>query len=342
MNISTIGIDIGKNWFHLVGRNRAGRTVARHKFTRTQLHQFLVNTPSCVIGMEACSGSQNLARKFQSFGHEVRLIAPKFIKAYLKNQKNDFNDAEAIAEATTRPSMRFVAIKSSDQLDLQALHRIRHRWVAERTATINQLRGFLIEYGIPVRQGRSAFEHELPRILDDASNGISVRMRGILSQLREHWRTIEQRLAQCTGEIETLAKDSEDCQRLTRVPGIGPLGATALVAAIGNGSNFANGRQLAAWLGLVPRQWSTGGKTKLLGIGKHGNSYIRTLFIHGARSCVRNLKRQRHAFGTWLTRLEARANKNVVAVALANKIARIAWAVLIRREDYRLASVSSI
>lgn len=302
---------------------------------RGQLAQFIANLPQCLIGMEACPGSQHLARAFQRSGHDVRLIAPKFIKPYLKSQKNDFNDAEAIAEAVSRPTMRFVAVKSNEQIDLQAVHRIRERLIGERTAVINQIRAFLIEYGLPVKEGRASLRRDLPDILEDAENGLSPRMRQLIAALREHWHALEGQIAQHTREIELVAKRNDDCRRLVTVPGVGPLGATALIAAVGNGAMFAKGRELAAWLGLVPRQYSTGGKPKLLGISKRGNRYVRMLFIHGARSCLKHLNRDNHELGLWMTQLEQRAHKNVVAVALANKIARIAWAVLARQEVYR-------
>jgi transposase len=285
--------------------------------------------------MEACPGSLHLARAFQRGGHDVRLIAPKFVKPYVKSQKNDFNDAEAIAEAVSRPTMRFVSVKSNEQLDLQAVHRIRERLVNERTAVINQIRGFLIEYGLPVKVGRASLRRDLPGILENAENGLSPRMRQLIVALREHWHALEEQIAQHTHDIELVAKRNDDCRRLVTVPGIGPLGATALIAAVGNGAMFNKGRELAAWLGLVPRQQSTGGKPTLLGISKRGNRYLRMLIIHGARSCLRHLNRENHELGLWMTQLERRSHKNVVAVALANKIARIAWAVLARQEVYR-------
>jgi len=297
--------------------------------------QFIANLPRCLIGMEACPGSQHFARAFQSHGHDVRLIAPKFIKPYIKGQKNDFNDAAAIAEAVTRPTMRFVLPKSNDQLDLQAIHRVRDRMVGERTAVINQIRGFLIEYGLPVKEGRAALRRNLASVLEDAGNGLSGKMRQLIARLREHWQQLELQIDQCMEEIDLIVSRNDDCRRLVSIPGIGSLGATALVAAVGNATTFRKGRELAAWLGLVPRQWSTGGKPTLLGIGKRGNSYVRRLFIHGARSVLQHLKRGNHQLGSWMTQLQKRAHKNVVIVAIANKMARIAWAVLVRQETYR-------
>jgi transposase len=340
MEIKIVGIDLGKTSFHLVACNQAGRPVTRHRFNRRQLTQFIAKLPQCLIGMEACPGSQHFARAFQQNGHDVRLIAPQFIKPYLKGQKNDFNDAEAIAEAVGRPTMRFVAVKTNEQLDLQAVHRIRTRLVGERTALINQMRGFMIEYGLAVKEGRAALRRAIPGILADTDNGLSPRMRQLIAQQCEHWNALEVKILEVTREIEAVAKGHEDCRRLLTVPGIGPLVATALVAAVGNGAMFSKGRELAAWLGLVPRQHSTGGKPTLLGISKRGNRYVRILLIHGARSCLQHLKRQQHQIGSWMTQLEQRAHKNKVAVALANKMARIAWAILARGEVYRSGAVA--
>lgn len=341
MEIKTVGIDIGKTWFHLVACNRAGSPVVRHKLNRGKLSLFIANLPPCLIGMEACPGSQHLARTFQKHGHDVRLIAPKFIKPYLKGQKNDYNDAAAIAEAVTRPTMRFVPAKSNDQLDMQAVHRARDRLIGERTAVINQIRGFMLEYGLAVREGREALSRELPEILGNDGNGLSGRMRQLLAELRAHWSALDTQIAQYTREIELAARRSDDCQRLITIPGVGPLGATALIAAVGNGGMFSKGRELSAWLGLIPRQHSTGGKSKLLGIGKRGNSYLRRLLIHGARSLLMHLHRKDHELGAWMNKLQQRAHRNIAVVAVANKIARIAWAVLARREVYRPSAAAA-
>lgn len=335
MTITTVGIDIAKRWFHLIGCNEAGRPVLRKKVDRAHLLRTVANIPVCVIGMEACAGSQHLAREFQKLGHQVRLVNARFVKAYLKSGKNDFNDAEAIAEAVTRPTMRFVPYKTVEQLDIQAVHRVRDRLIAERTAAINQIRAFLMECGVCVSQGRVAIRDALPAILEDAGNELSGRMRELLARMRQHWIGLEDEIGALTGQIEAISRTDEDCQRLETVPGIGSIGATAIVAAVGNASAFARGRDLAAWLGLVPRQYSSGGKSNLLGIRKRGNGYIRKVLIHGARSLVNNLRRERHAMGTWITGLEKRVHRNVLVVALANKLARIAWAILARKQDYR-------
>lgn len=341
--VATYGIDIGKNLFHVAGTDRAGRVTVRKKLRRDALLQFFANAPAATVAMEACPGSQWLARKLAAFGHKVRIVPAQFVKPYVKSNKNDAIDAEAIAEAATRPHMRFVAIKRCDQIDVQALHRARDAMVYQRTALISQMRAFLIEYGLTCRAGPGAFKVDLANALADAENDLTPSMRCLLAGLREHLAELESRIAAFGTEIEALADRDDAARRLMTVPGIGPLAATALVAAIGDGRQFRRGRDLSAWLGLVPAQYSTGGRPTLLGISKRGNSYVRRLLIHGARSCVMHTDRSRHRWGDWLDSLAQRVHVNKVAVALANKIARIAWAVLVkpgalyRREDPRFA-----
>jgi transposase len=278
--------------------------------------------------MEACPGSQWLARKIQALGHEVRIAPAQFVKPYVKSNKNDMIDAAAIAEAIVRPTMRFVAIKRVDQVDLQALHRTRDLMVATRTRLICQMRSFCLEYGIAIRQGAGVFRLDLPRILANEANDLTPAMRQLLGEVFADFERIEARIAELNRKIDAIANRDEVARRLMTVPGIGPLGATALVAAAGDGKQFRKARDLAAWLGLVPRQYSTGGKPTLLGISKRGNSYVRRLLIHGARSCVMHLDRTRDRLGAWLDQLQSRMHPNKVAVALANKIARIAWVIL--------------
>jgi transposase len=335
MHIATLGIDIGKTWFHVVGLDPAGKPVLRVKLNRQKLMRFMGTCERCLIGMEACAGSQFLARQFLGFGHDVKLIAPRFVKAYLKSNKNDFNDAAAIAEAVQRPTMRFVAVRSIEQVDVQAIHRVRDQLISQRTAVINQIRAFLLEYGLAVAVGRSKLLKQLPTILEDAENAVSHVMRALLSQLRNRLQRIQEEIDEITAQIEQIASQDAQAQMLRTIPGVGPLVATALVAAVGNGAHFGRARDLAAWIGLVPRQYSTGGRAKLLGISKRGNSYLRRLLNHGARSVIQNVDRREHRFGSWLTQLEQRAHGNVVAVSLANKLTRIAWAVLRRAEPYR-------
>jgi transposase len=336
MDIRAIGIDLGKSIFHLVAVDARGHVLERKKLSRMKLLQYTGTLRSCLIGMEAGAGAHHLGRRLLAQGHDVRLMPAQYVRPYVKSSnKNDTVDAEGIVEAVQRPTMRVVPVKTSEQLDLQALHRVRDRRVARRTSVINQLRAFLLERAIPVRQGRRYLEQQLPGILEDADNDLSAQMRTLLQGLRDEWKTLEADIARVEEEIERLARHNDACQRLTEIPGVGPLVATALVAAVGNATAFAKGRDLAAWLGLVPRQYSTGARTRLLGISKRGNPYVRRLLIHGARSVLISPRRERHGFDRWLAALEGRAHHNVVVVALANKLARIAWAVLTRQERYR-------
>jgi len=324
------GVDIGKNIFHIVGVNAAGAPIQRVRCRRETLIQFFQRAAPAIVGMEACPGSQWLARKIQSCGHTVKIVPAQFVKPYLKSNKNDTLDAEAIAEAVTRPTMRFVEVKAVEQIDTQALHRARDQMVMHRTRLISQMRAFCLEYGVAIRQGAGVFKLDLPRVLGDESNDLSPAIRRLLADLFEDLHRLEGRIAQVTREIEALVSQDEVARRLMTIPGIGPLGASALIAAVGQGRQFKKARDLGAWLGLVPRQYSTGGKPTLLGISKRGNGYVRRLLIHGARSCVMHLDRNRTRLGAWIDQLEGRMHANKVVVALANKIARIAWVVLNR------------
>lgn len=334
MRVHVCGIDLGKNVFHLIGLDASGQIALKKRFTRKQLLLHTAKLESCLIGMEACGGAHFLARALVAQGHEVRLMPAQYVKPYVKTNKNDYVDAEAIAEAVQKPTMRFVPIKNDSQLDVQALHRVRDRWVGRRTAVINQIRAFLLERGITVSRGPAHLEREIPSILEDAENLLSPRMRLLLAELIEEWRKLDAQIHEVSREIAQAAQREQSSRLLLTIPGIGPLAATALSAAIGNGNAFHKGRDLAAWLGLVPRQYSTGGKSKLLNISKRGDPYLRRLFIHGARAVIARQKREGHAFGGWLDRLETRAPRNVAIVALANKLARISWAVLTRGQPY--------
>jgi transposase len=334
MQIATIGIDIGKSSFHVVGFDGRGEILLRRRCSRTQLIRDLAILPPCLIGMEACCGAHHLGRQLATFGHTVRLIPPQFVKPFVKSQKNDLLDAEAIGEAVQRPTMRFCPLKTTDQLDLQAVHRVRTRLVARRTAVINQLHGFLLERGVTFPAGRRALSDGFPQVLDNPASGLSPRMGRLLQQLRAEWRRLDEQIQEIDDEVATLAREDEACRRLTQVPGIGPLTATALVAAVGNGAAFTKGRDLAAWLGLVPRQHSTGGKASLRGITKRGHTYLRYLFVHGARAVCRHHRQRPHRLGRWIASLEARAHPNIVVVALANKLVRTAWVVLHREAPY--------
>ncbi len=335
MEIYTIGIDLGKTVFHMVGLNVRGEAVVRKKFSRTQLLRFTAKLRVELIGMEACGGAHFLGRALREQGHEVRLIPAQYVKPYVKTNKSDYIDAEAIAEAVGRPTMRFVPIKSDDQLDLQSLHRVRERWVVRRTAVINQIRGLLFERGITLRKGRCHLETALPDILEDADSKLSSAVRLLLVQLKMELAQLAMRLEEADALIQKTAQESEVCRRLDAIPGIGPVTATALLAAIGNGGAFRKGREFAAWVGLVPREHSTGGKQKLLGISKRGNGYLRRLFVQGARAVLQFREKQSPALRAWLAQLTSRTHYNVAGVALANKLARIAWAVLAKGEVYR-------
>lgn len=335
MEIYTIGIDLGKTVFHMVGLNVRGEAVVRKKFSRTQLLRFTAKLRVELIGMEACGGAHFLGRALREQGHEVRLIPAQYVKPYVKTNKSDYIDAEAIAEAVGRPTMRFVPIKSDDQLDLQSLHRVRERWVVRRTAVINQIRGLLFERGITLRKGRCHLETALPDILEDADSKLSSAVRLLLVQLKMELAQLAMRLEEADALIQKTAQESEVCRRLDAIPGIGPVTATALLAAIGNGGAFRKGREFAAWVGLVPREHSTGGKQKLLGISKRGNGYLRRLFVQGARAVLQFREKQSPGLRAWLAQLTSRTHYNVAGVALANKLARIAWAVLAKGEVYR-------
>ena len=333
--IATIGIDLGKNTFHLIGMDTRGRIVLRRKVSRGQLQPCLANLPVCLIGMEACSGAHHVGRQLAALGHDVRLLPAQYVKPFLKGHKNDFRDAEAIAEAVQRPTMRPVPLKSAEQLDLQALHRVRSRLVGQRTAVINQIRGFLLECGIAVRQGPAGLREVLPTILAQRTDVLSPRMRHLIEDLAGDWRGLDDRIDALTRDITVLARQDAGCCRLMGIPGVGVITASAMVAAVGTGAAFAKGRDFAAWLGLVPKQISTGDRTILGGLSKRGNRYLRTLFVGGAQALLQRPHHwSGHGFGRWLQAAGMRLHRNVLAAALANKLARIAWSVLSRDSAY--------
>ena len=340
MKITTVGIDLAKSVFQVHGVDERGKAVLRKQLKRAEVLKFFANLPPCLVGMEACGSAHYWARKLIEFGHDVRLMAPNFVKPYVKTNKNDRNDAEAICEAVGRPNMRFVPVKTAEQQALLALHRARSGWVKARTAQANQIRGLLSEFGIVLPQGIARLRSQLPDILEDGANGLPGLMRTLLSTLLAHLKALDQQILELEREIVAWHRRNADSRRLERIGGIGPLTASALVASIGDPKNFKNGRQAAAWIGVVPRQDSTGGKTKLLGISKHGDAYLRTLLIHGARSVLRHLEHRPDQTDSWLARLIARRNRNVAAVALANKNVRIAWALLAHQRDFEPDYVS--
>ncbi len=342
MEIRSVGIDLGKTSFHLVALGDKGKVLVKKKFTQKQLITFTANLQTCLIGMESCSGSHFLGRALREQGHDVKLIPAQFVKPFVKSHKNDFVDAEAIAEAVERENMRFVPIKTDDQLDLQSLHRVRERLMTRRTALINQIRGFLLERGIVFAKSPIRLREAMPEVLENIHENLTPRMRNMMAMLWSEWKDLELQIAEMNDEVERIASSDDACRRLRQIPGIGPLVATAIVASIGNGAAFSKGREFAAWLGLLPNQRSTGGKAKLGAISKRGNCYLRKILIHGARAVVLRCKRDRIAMGAWMTSLEIRAPRNILIVATAHKLARIAWAVLSTGQDYRAAVPAAV
>ena len=326
-----LGIDLGKNSCSIVGLDEAGSVVMRRRVRREGVVALVAKFPGCVVAMEACCGAHHLGRLLVAQGHEVRLMSPEYVRPYVKAQKNDDRDAEAIAEAATRPTMRFVPLKTEAQLDVQVLHRVRDRLVGQRTSLQNQIRSILLERGIVVAQGRRCLLDRLAAVSAAAGDsGLGERVRRLLDEMLDQWRALDDEFAE-------MARRDPAARRLATIPGIGVLNATALVAAIGDGHAFSRGRDLSAWLGLVPRQATTGGKAKLLGITKRGSKYLRKLIIQGARAALPTLAKTSTPLGAWLRGLLARTHGNTVVVALASKLARIAWA-LLRNETTFAAS----
>jgi transposase len=337
MEIATIGIDLSKNVFQIHGVDHRGKTALKKQLKREQMLPYFANFPNCLIGIEACGSAHYWARKLTALGHTVKLIAPQFVKPYVKTNKNDAADAEAICEAVSRPNMRFVPIKNGEQQAILAQHRARQGFVKARTAQANQIRGLLAEYGIVIPKGIVHIGKRLPEILEDGENELPGIFRQLIDRLGSNLKELDRQVKELEVQIQTWHRNSVDSKKLAQIPGIGPISASALVASIGDAKNFKDGRQLAAWLGLVPRQHSTGGKPTLLGISKRGDCYLRTLLIHGARSVVRVVEQQANHANQWLAGLMRRRNKNVAAVALANKNARIIWALLTQNREYSAA-----
>jgi transposase len=338
--VTVVGIDIGKNSFHVVGLDRRGSIVLRQKWSRRQVESRFANRSPCLIGMEACVGAHHLSRRLRALGHDARLMPAKYVRPYSKGQKNDFRDAEAIAEAVQRPTMKFVATKTVEQLDLQALHRVRERLVSQRTGIINQIRAFLLERGIAVRQGRLSLRAALPHLLAAPSEIVLPRMLHLIEDLVGDWRRLDERIRALSDEIETIARQDAGCARLMSVPGVGPIVSSAMVAAIGAGDAFTKGRDFAAWLGLVPKQISTGDRTILGKISKRGNRYLRVLFVQAAWVVlVKRKSRERLGLDRWLEAAKKRLHRNVLAIALANKLARIAWSVLAHGRNFESKTI---
>lgn len=328
-DLRIIGVDLGKNSCSVVGLDATGHVLLRRRMRREGVVAFAAKLPGCIVAMEACCGAHHLGRLLTAQGHEVRLMSPEYVRPYVKAQKNDDRDAEAIAEAATRPTMRFVALKTEAQLDVQVLHRVRDRLVGQRTSLMNQIRSILLERGMVVAQGRRRLLDALSGLAaEDGTGEFSPRIRRLLEDMLDQWRALDTRIAALDDEFAAMARSDPAARRLATIPGVGVLNATALVAAVGDGRTFSRGRDLAAWLGLVPRQATTGGKPKLLGITKRGSKYLRKLIIQGARAALPSLARTSTPIGAWLRGLLARAHVNRAVVALAAKLVRIAWALL--------------
>jgi len=338
--IKTIGIDLAKSSFQVHGVDEPGHIVMRKKMTRNHLVVFMANLPPCLVGMEACGGAHDWARKFRSMGHDVRLMSPQFVKPYVKSNKNDTVDAEAVCEAVQRPNMRFIPIKGIEQQDIQSLHRARSMAVSHRTAQVNQIRGLLMEYGVVIAKSVAALRKALPELLEDADNGLSPMFRELLFGLQDEFHKLDERITAYDLQIKQLSTQSDACLRLMTIPGVGPMVATALAAAVADAKVFKSGREMSAWLGLVPRQYSTGGKPRLLGISKRGDTYLRKMLIHGARSALRVAGKKQDRRSKWVVDVESRRGSNIAAVALANKIVRAAWVILSKGEEYKMVTVA--
>ena len=332
--VTRMGIDLGKNTFHLCAMDRAGHVVLEKRFTRRGLEKFLRAHEPCVVGMEACGGAHHWARLLRGLDYDARLMSAQFVKAYVKSNKNDWRDAEAICEAVGRPTMRYVPVKTVEQQSLQHLHRARALAVGQRTALANQMRGMLFEYGLVVAQGIGTLLRRVVELVEDADNGLPFAMRALLAGEREELVRLDERVKRFDARLDAFAREDEACRRLQTIPGVGPKVASALVAAAGDGREFGSGREFAAWLGLTPRQRSTGGRTMLGGISKRGDRYLRSLLIHGARAALRVAPRREDRRSRWAVSVHARRGANIAAVALANKTARTAWALLTREQSY--------
>jgi transposase len=331
-DVTLIGIDLGKHSFHVHGQDRQGKALLRKKFSRKQLIEFLANFHPCTVVMEACAGAHHMARQLAGFGHEPKLISPQFVRPFVKSNKNDFIDAEAICEAACRPSMRFVTPKTESQQCLSALHRVRESLVRERTKTSNQIHGFLLEFGISLPVGHAVIRR-LPSVL--AEQALPARLVALLNRLHGHFKYLDEQIADIEKELGRQLQDDDLGQRLMSIPGIGPITASVLAAEVGDGKQYRCGRDFAASIGLVPRQYSTGGKNNLLGISKRGDKNIRRLLVQCARAYMQRLERQADHMAQWVRSMLTRRHSNVVACALANKLARTAWAIAAHHTEFK-------
>jgi len=341
MQVTIVGLDLAKNTFHVVCFNERFKELRKRMLRRHQVLLFFANLPSCCIGMEACSSSHYWGRELSKLGHEVKLIPPQHVKAFLRGNKNDYNDARAIAEAATRPGISGVAVKTVEEQDMQALHRMRSQCLRDRTALVNSTRGLLSEYGIVVPKGIASLRKSIPELLEDADNGLSILFRRLLAQRYDQLKELDSHIKFYTNELERSVQQDDACQRLQTIPGFGPVVASAFRSAIGNGSAYSQGRDVAASLGLVPRQHSTGGKNILLGISKRGDQYIRSLLVHGARAVIIQAVRKKDRLSNWLNRIREERGLNKAVVAMANKMARMGWAILRHNSSYRVLSAAS-
>ncbi len=337
MNITTVGLDLAKNVFHIVGLDTHGHEQMKQRLSRGQVLKHFANRPACVIGMEACASSHYFAREFRKLGHEAKLIPPQYVKAYVRGQKNDTHDARAIAEAVRVPSMRFVTVKTVEQQDVQSLVRLREGAINARTAAANRMRGLLGEYGILTGKGINTLRRALPEVLEDASNGLTQVFRRLLNRERQHLRELDAHIDALTAELTALSKQDDRVVRLQTAPGYGPIVASVFASVMGDGAPYRRGRDASASIGLVPRQHSSGGKNVLLGISKRGDRYLRSLLIHGARAVVNAAQKKDDPLSRWINRLRETRGVNKATVALANKLARIGWAILRNGTTYRPA-----
>jgi transposase len=339
MKLKRVGVDLAKRVYQVHGVDEAEQVVVRKTLTRQQFRRFMAQVEPSLVGMEACGSSHYWARELAKMGHTVRLMAPQFVKPYVKRNKNDARDAEAICEALSRPTMRYVTVKSAEQQAMQSVHRVRQRVVKSRTALVNELHGLLGEFGIVIAPlGVASMRRALPRILEDAENGLPGVMRELVHGLYEELCRVSERMAHLDGQLKQHGQSDERVRRIQQVEGIGPVGASAAVAQVGDARQFLKGRDFASWLGIVPRQHASGGKERLGAISKRGDAYLRTLLIHGARAVVNASVGKTDRRSLWIAALVKRRNKNVATVALANKNARIVWAMLVRGENYRKAA----
>ncbi len=338
-NIKVLGIDLAKNVFQLHGNDEVERTVLTKRLSRKALSDFVANLKPCVIGMEACGGAHYWGRLFIQMGHEVRLVAPQYVKAFVRGNKTDSRDAQAIAECVTRPSMRLIAVKTSRQQEIASMHRIRERLVRNRTSLSNEMRGILNEFGHAIPTGMKKLEEVLLILAGDADSGLSQDMRQMLIEARTELREMTEKISLYEDRLEQVCRELEVCQRLIKIEGVGPITATAIVSHVGDAKIFKNGREMSAYLGLVPGQHSSGGKTVLKGITKRGDRTIRKLLIHGARSVVRFSENRTDPLRSWVNRIDKSRGRNKACVALANKNARIIWALMAKGEHYRARTV---